>query len=69
MHPIRTVLAPVLALILLAPPAVAHTQTRLDRDDTAGTLDLVAARHKHRGSPKKLILKLVTYEKWQNLGG
>ncbi|MDP9067918.1 MAG: hypothetical protein M3N53_06180 [Actinomycetota bacterium] len=69
MHRIKRVLAPVLALMVLTSPAFAHTQTRLDGDDSAGALDLVAARQKHQGSPKKLILKLVTYEKWQQLGG
>lgn len=68
MHRIKIILAPVLALMVLASPALAHTQTRLDGDDSAGTLDLMAARHKHRGSPKNLMLKLVTYEKWQQLG-
>lgn len=69
MHRIQIFLAPLVVLMVLSAPAYAHTQTRLDRDDTASPLDLVAARQKHRGSPKKLILKLVTYEKWQQLEG
>lgn len=69
MHPIKAALAPAFALILLTGPAFAHTQTTLDGADSAGALDLVAARNKHQDSSKALILKLVTYESWQQLGG
>ncbi len=66
-------------VVLLAIPGVALGKTDLDPDDTAGPLDVVAARAKHffiaQTHPYRewavLNLKLITYETWTNdqLGG
>ena len=57
--------------VLLASPAGAHTQTRLDPDDTPGELDIVVARHSHGATETgvKLGFRLVTYERWEDFGG
>ncbi len=63
---------------LMATPAAAHQETVLDEADTAGPLDIVAARDwdrkftivsTHPQSSKRIrefVLKLVTYEPWEN---
>lgn len=78
----RKVLAAAAALALLpalvwASPATAHEQTVLDKDDSDGPLDIVAARQRHarvtelQTHPEKEIryvelrYRIVTYEKWE----
>lgn len=73
-------IAGVIAL-LLVPTAFGHVQTSLDEDDSPGGLDLVAGRQRDRVyfitslHPRKtsrhteVVLKLVTYESWEELGG
>ena len=51
-----------LAAILAAPLAQAHTWTTLDADDSAGPLDLVYARLRHRHA--RIVVKVGTYETW-----
>lgn len=70
-----------LATSSLASGAFAHVQTSLDEDDSPGGLDLVAGRQRDRvyyiasthpdtrSRRTEIVLKLVTYEEWQDLGG
>lgn len=70
-----------LAISSLAADAFAHVQTSLDEDDSPGGLDLIAGRQRDRvyyiasthpdtrSRRTEIVLKLVTYEEWQNLGG
>jgi hypothetical protein len=58
----KRILASLLVVVLGSSSAVAHTRTVLDKDDSPGPLDLVAARvgHVHR----QLRLHIRTYEPW-----
>lgn len=56
-------IATMLSVVLLAAPASAHRGTVLDPDDSAGPLDVVAARLEHPGR-NTLLLRVVTYEAW-----
>ena len=67
-------------MMLLASGALAHVQTSLDEDDSPGGLDLVAGRQRDRvyyiagthpettSRRTELVLKLVTYESWDDVG-
>lgn len=70
----RRLVLGLLGVLLAVSPASAHPQTTLDRDDTTGPLDLVAAKqsesfvlqsHPHR-SWMLLDMKLVTFEAWND---
>ncbi len=56
------------AALVLASSASSHTQTRLDPDDTAGPLDVVAARQSHDPARRGTAVSftLVTYEEWSD---
>lgn len=70
-----------LTVMLFTGQALAHVQTSLDEDDSPGGLDLVAGRQRDRvyfisgthpetsSRRTEVVLKLVTYEPWQELGG
>lgn len=70
-----------LITIVCAANASGHVQTSLDEDDSPGGLDLVAGRQRDRvyfiatshpattSRHTEIVLKLVTYESWQTLGG
>lgn len=74
----RVILGAVLATGMVASPAPAlgHERTTLDADDSAGPLDVVAVRVRHKSQTevtshpersrriKELRFRLVTYEKW-----
>ena len=77
----RAAIATVLIVMLCTAAAFGHVQTSLDEDDSPGALDLVAGRMRDRvyyiasTHPEtrerrtELVLKLVTYESWEELGG
>lgn len=69
---IQSAVMVLVAVVMSALPAFAHGQTVLDKDDSDGPLDLVAAEQRHQsGDVKGLKLRLVTYEVWDSatLGG
>ena len=71
---IRRLILAALGVALVVTPASAHPQTTLDRDDTAGPLDLVAGKQNESGvlqthptrSWMVLDMKLVTFESWDD---
>lgn len=59
----RRVLVAALVLVLMTGSSViAHERVTLDGDDSAGPLDIVAARWRH--GPTHFKLRVVTYEQW-----
>lgn len=67
MRTMKLVIATGLLVVMALSHALAHPQTVLDGDDSPGGLDLVAARQRDRA--RHVVLKLVTYETWTELGG
>ena len=55
-------------LLLLAVPAGADSQSRLDPDDTLGPLDLAGVSHAHRTTERGVVLRFraVTFEPWDD---
>ncbi|MDQ4064991.1 MAG: hypothetical protein M3161_02980 [Actinomycetota bacterium] len=60
----KTIAGLLLALLAIAAPALAHDRTALDDDDSAGPLDIVAARATHRNGA--IQVRVVTYEEWSD---
>lgn len=66
----KAIIGAAMSVGLLITPSMAHPQTALDEDDSAGPLDTVAARATHKKSTETgrryFELTLITYEEWSD---